>query len=69
MTVLIRKGLEFSPVTGEPVQWAAAAVPAVTWHAHAMAHAAMKWPSLSAHSPFILDSTAFLWLASLAITH
>jgi hypothetical protein len=30
--------------------WAAPARPTVTWHAHAVAYVAMKWPALSAHS-------------------
>jgi hypothetical protein len=45
-----RRGLEFDPATGEPALWAVPARPAVTWHAHAVAYAAMKWPGLSAHS-------------------
>ncbi len=42
-----RKGLEFDPVTGEPVLWAAPQPPATTWYQHAAAYAAMKWPSSS----------------------
>jgi hypothetical protein len=45
-----RRGLEFDPATGEPALWSAPDRPAVTWHAHAAAYAAMKWPALSAHS-------------------
>jgi integrase len=45
-----RLGLEFDPVTGEPALWAVPARSPVTWHAHAVAYAAMKWPALSAHS-------------------
>jgi hypothetical protein len=45
-----RRGLEFDPVTGEPALWAIPARPAVTWHVHAVAYAAMKGPALSAHS-------------------
>jgi hypothetical protein len=45
-----RQGLEFDPVTGEPALWAVPAQLTVTWHAHAVAYAAMKWPALSAHS-------------------
>jgi integrase len=45
-----RRGLEFDLVTGEPALWAVPARPTVTWHAHAVAYVAMKWPALSAHS-------------------
>jgi hypothetical protein len=45
-----RRGLDFDPVTGEPAMSAAPARPTATWHAHAVAYAAMKWPALSAHS-------------------
>ena len=45
-----RKGLEFDPQTGEPVLWAAPEPVTVTWHQHAAAYAAMKWPALAAHS-------------------
>jgi hypothetical protein len=45
-----RTGLEFGPRTGEPVLWAAPEPPTVTWHEHAAAYAAMKWPHLAAHS-------------------
>ena len=45
-----RLGLEFDPATGEPVLWAGPGPVAVTWYQHAVAYAAMKWPSLTAHS-------------------
>ena len=45
-----RLGLEFDPATGEPVLWAGPEPVAVTWYQHAVAYAAMKWPSLAAHS-------------------
>src|SRR5271157_5387441 len=45
-----RLGLEFDPATGEPVLWAGPEPVAVTWYQHAAAYAAMKWPSLAAHS-------------------
>ena len=45
-----RRGLEFDPATGEPLAWAAPAPATVTWHQHAVAYAAMKWPHLAAHS-------------------
>jgi hypothetical protein len=45
-----RLGLEFDPATGEPVLWAGPGPVAVTWYQHAVACAAMKWPSLAAHS-------------------
>lgn len=38
------------PAASSPALWAVPARPAVTWHAHAFAYAAMKWPELSAHS-------------------
>ncbi|HEY5986251.1 MAG TPA: hypothetical protein VIV12_07745 [Streptosporangiaceae bacterium] len=41
-----RHGLEFSPGSGEPVRWAAT----VSWHEHAAAYAAMKWPQVAAHT-------------------
>jgi integrase len=43
-----RKGLEFDPQTGEPMLWAEPEP--VTWYQHAAAYAAMKWPTLAAHS-------------------
>lgn len=45
-----RKGLEFDPQTGEPVLWAEPEPVTVTWYQHAAAYAAMKWPTLAAHS-------------------
>lgn len=45
-----RMGLEFDPLTGEPVTWNLPEPPAVTWHQEATAYAAMKWPLLAAHS-------------------
>jgi integrase len=45
-----RKGLEFDPQSGEPVLWAEPEPVTVTWHQHAAAYAAMKWPALAAHS-------------------
>ena len=45
-----RLGLEFDPATGEPVLWAGPEPVTVTWYQHAVAYAAMKWPSLAAHS-------------------
>ena len=45
-----RLGLEFDPATGEPVLWAEPGPVTVTWYQHAVAYAAMKWPSLAAHS-------------------
>ena len=45
-----RQGLEFDPATGEPVLWAEPEPVTVTWYQHAVAYAAMKWPSLAAHS-------------------
>ena len=43
-------GLEFDPQTGEPVLWAEPEPVTVTWYQHAAAYAAMKWPTLAAHS-------------------
>ncbi len=45
-----RKGLEFDSQTGEPVLWAEPEPVTVTWYQHAAAYAAMKWPTLAAHS-------------------
>jgi hypothetical protein len=60
-----RKGLEFGPATGEPVLRAAPEPPAVTWHEHAAAYAAMKWPRLAAHSrASIADALATVTPAS-----
>ena len=44
------QGLEFDPQTGEPVLWAEPEPVTVTWYQHAAADAAMKWPTLAAHS-------------------
>ena len=44
------KGLEFDPATGEPVPWAEPEPVTVTWYQHAIGYAAMKWPTLAAHS-------------------
>ena len=45
-----RRGLEFDPVTGEPVLWAAPEPDTTTWYRHALAYTDMKWPELAAHS-------------------
>jgi len=45
-----RRGLEFDPVTGEPVLWAAPEPDSTTWYRHALAYTDMKWPDLAAHS-------------------
>ena len=45
-----RRGLAFSPATGEPAAWAAAEPATVTWLQHAVAYTQMKWPHLAAHS-------------------
>jgi hypothetical protein len=45
-----RKGLEFDLGTAEPVHWAGPEPVTVTWYQHAAAYAAMKWPTLAAHS-------------------
>jgi hypothetical protein len=45
-----RKGLEFDPVTGEPVLRAAPQPAATTWYRDALAYTDMKWPELAAHS-------------------
>jgi integrase len=45
-----RRGLAFDPATGEPSSWAAPEGAAVTWHEHAVAYAAMKWPHAAAHT-------------------
>jgi integrase len=45
-----RKGHEFDPQTGEPTLWAGPEPVTVTWYQHAAAYAAMKWPTLAAHS-------------------
>jgi hypothetical protein len=45
-----RRGLAFDPATGEPSSWSAPATAAVTWHEHAAAYAAVKWPHAAAHT-------------------
>ena len=39
-----RKGLDFSPGTGEPASWAAPEASTANWLEHPAAYAAMKWP-------------------------
>jgi integrase len=43
-----RKGLNFSPGTGEPASWAAPEAATISWLEHAAAYAAMKWPLAAA---------------------
>ena len=45
-----RKGLGFSPGTGEPASWATRAPATTSWLEHAAAYAAMKWPMAAAHT-------------------
>ena len=45
-----RTGLEFDPLTGEPAARNLPEPSSVSWYQQATAYAAMKWPSLSAHS-------------------
>jgi hypothetical protein len=45
-----RRGLDFSPVTGEPARWAGPQTPGVSWLEHASAYAVMKWPHSAAHT-------------------
>ncbi len=45
-----RKGLDFSPGTGEPASWAARQPATTSWLEHATAYAAMKWPLAAAHT-------------------
>ena len=45
-----RMGLGFDPLTGEPAAWNLPEPPTVTWYQEATAYAAMKCPSLAAHS-------------------
>jgi integrase len=45
-----RMGLDFDPLTGEPAAWNVPEPAIVTWYEEATAYAAMKWPSLAAHS-------------------
>jgi len=43
-------GLDFDPLTGEPAAWNLPEPASVSWYQEATAYAAMKWPSLAAHS-------------------
>ena len=43
-----RKGLDFTPGTGEPASWAAPEPATISWLEHAAAYAAMKWPLAAA---------------------
>jgi hypothetical protein len=43
-------GLEFDTATGEPARRAAREAAGVSWHEHAAAYAAMKWPRVAAHT-------------------
>ena len=43
-----RKGLDFSPGTGEPASWGTRAPATISWLDHAAAYAAMKWPLAAA---------------------
>ena len=45
-----RKGLDFSPATGEPASWAIPEAATISWLEHATAYAAMKWPLAAAHT-------------------
>lgn len=45
-----RRGLEFSPDTGEPARWTTPTQPTTTWLEHAVSYAAVKWPHLAPHS-------------------
>ena len=45
-----RTGLEFDPLTGEPAAWNLPEPATITWYQEPTAYAAMKWPSLAAHS-------------------
>lgn len=45
-----RTGLEFDPLTAEPAAWNLPEPATVTWYQEATAYAAMKWPSVAAHS-------------------
>jgi integrase len=45
-----RTGREFSPLTGEPTEWNVPEPVVITWYEAATTYAAMKWPSLAAHS-------------------
>src|SRR6266571_2507449 len=43
-----RKGLDFSPGSGEPASWDTGAPATISWLEHAAAYAAMKWPLAAA---------------------
>jgi hypothetical protein len=43
-----RKGLDFSPGTGEPASWGTRAPATISWLDHEAAYAAMKWPLAAA---------------------
>ena len=45
-----RMGLDVDPLTGEPAAWNLPEPASVRWYQEATAYAAMKWPSLAAHS-------------------
>ena len=45
-----RKGLDFSPGTGEPASWTTPEPVTISWLEHAAAYAAMKWPLAAAHT-------------------
>jgi hypothetical protein len=45
-----RQGLAFDPAAGEPTAWTAPGGAVVTWHEHAVAYAAVKWPHAAAHT-------------------
>lgn len=48
LTRAARKGLDFSPGTGEPASWGTRAPATTSWLDHAAAYAAMKWPLAAA---------------------
>ena len=43
-----RKGLDFTPGTGEPASWATPEAATISWLEHAAAYTAMKWPLAAA---------------------
>ena len=45
-----RKGLDFTPGTGEPASWATPEAATISWLEHAAAYAAIKWPLAAAHT-------------------
>ena len=45
-----RKGLDFSPGTGEPASWAVPGAATTSWLEHEAAYAGMKWPLAAAHT-------------------